>query len=249
MSDDDKRWPTLSGGMGVTDTDEQLIDVHAHFLTDAYVIAARAAGHVHPDGMAGWPNWSAEEHLRLMDRWGVATAMLSISSPGTHFGDDAAARRLTREVNEAGAAISRDNPGRFGHFASLPLPDVSGALDELGYALGELGCDGITVETNSTGVYLGNERYEPLYRELNRRRAVVFVHPTSPPCAETTALGRPRPMLEFIFDTTRAVSDLVFTGTLVRYPGHRMGFYPRRGRTTAARRSNGAFPHGVSRRR
>src|SRR6476620_11015093 len=68
--------------MGVTDTDEQLIDVHAHFLTDAYAIAARAAGHVHPDGMAGWPNWSAEEHLRLMDRWGVATAMLSISSPG-----------------------------------------------------------------------------------------------------------------------------------------------------------------------
>jgi 6-methylsalicylate decarboxylase len=88
--------------MGVTDTDEQLIDVHAHFLTDAYVVAARAAGHVHPDGMAGWPIWSAEEHLRLMDRWGVATAILSISSPGTHFGDDASARRLTREVNEAG---------------------------------------------------------------------------------------------------------------------------------------------------
>jgi 6-methylsalicylate decarboxylase len=101
--------------------------VHAHFLTDGYVIAARAAGHVHPDGMAGWPNWSAEEHLRLMDRWGMATAMLSISSPGTHLGDDAAARRVTREVNEAGAAISRANPGRFGHFASLPLPDVAGA--------------------------------------------------------------------------------------------------------------------------
>ena len=80
--------------------------------------------------MAGWPSWSAEEHLRLMDRWGVATAMLSISSPGTHFGDDAAARRLTREVNEAGTAISRANPERFGHFASLPLPDVPGALDE-----------------------------------------------------------------------------------------------------------------------
>jgi 6-methylsalicylate decarboxylase len=61
--------------MGVTDTDQQLIDVHAHFLTDAYVVAARAAGHIHPDGMAGWPSWSAEEHLRLMDRWGVATAM------------------------------------------------------------------------------------------------------------------------------------------------------------------------------
>ena len=91
-------------------------------------------------------------------------------------------------------------------------------LDELSYALDELGSDGITIETNSAGVYLGDHRYEPLYRELNRRRAVVFVHPTSPPCAETIALGRPRPMLEFIVDTTRAVSDLVFTGTLVRYP-------------------------------
>ena len=88
--------------MGVADTDQQLIDVHAHFLTESYVSAARAAGHVHPDGMAGWPKWSADEHLRLMDRWGVATAMLSISAPGTYFGDDAAARRLTREVNEGG---------------------------------------------------------------------------------------------------------------------------------------------------
>jgi predicted TIM-barrel fold metal-dependent hydrolase len=204
--------------MDVTKTDQLLIDVHAHFLTDAYVSAARDAGHIHPDGMAGWPHWSAEDHLQLMDRWGVATAMLSISSPGTHFGDDAPARRLTREVNEAGAAISRDHPGRFGHFASLPLPDVTGALDELGYAFDKLDSDGITIQTNSAGVYLGDDRYEPLYRELNRRRAVVFVHPTSPPYAETIALGRPRPMLEFIFDTTRAVSNLVFTGTLIRYP-------------------------------
>ena len=113
----------------VGDTDQQLIDVHAHFLTESYVNAARAAGHVHPDGMAGWPKWSADEHLRLMDRWGVATAMLAISSLGTYFGDDAAARRLTREVNESGAAISQAHPGRFGHFASLPLPDVDGALD------------------------------------------------------------------------------------------------------------------------
>jgi 6-methylsalicylate decarboxylase len=101
--------------MGATDTDEQLTDVHAHFLTDAYVIAARAAGHVHPDGMAGWPSWSAEEHLRLMDRWGVATAMLSISSPGTHFGDDAAALRgMTRLRPQVGASQGRaaEHPNR-----------------------------------------------------------------------------------------------------------------------------------------
>jgi hypothetical protein len=81
--------------MGAIKAGQQLIDVYAHFLTEGYVNAARAAGHVRPDGVPGWPSCSAEEHLPLMDRWDVATAMLSISSPGTHFGDDVAARRLT----------------------------------------------------------------------------------------------------------------------------------------------------------
>lgn len=195
-----------------------LVDVHAHFVTEDYIAAARAAGHQHPDGMPGWPSWSAEEHLRLMDRWGVDMSILSISSPGTHFGDDQAARALARQVNDVGATVAREHPDRFGHFASLPLPDVDGALAQLTYALDELGSDGVTVETNSGGIYLGDARYEPLYEELNRRQAVVFVHPTSPPCTEQIALGRPRPMLEFLFDTTRTVSDLVFNRTLTRYP-------------------------------
>ncbi len=195
-----------------------LIDVHAHFVTDDYVTAARAAGHEHPDGMPGWPSWSGAEHLRLMDEWGVGKSIQSISSPGTHFGDDDAARALTRQVNDVGAEVARAHPDRFGHFASLSLPDVDGALAQLTHALDEVGSDGVTVETNSGGVYLGDARYEPLYDELNRRRAVVFVHPTSPLCAEQISLGRPRPMLEFLFDSTRTVSDLVLTGTLTRYP-------------------------------
>lgn len=195
-----------------------LVDVHAHFLTDDYVAAARAAGHEHPDGMPGWPSWSAEDHLRLMDKWGVGRSILSISSPGTHFGDDQAARTLTRHVNDSGAQVVRDHPDRFGHFASLPLPDVDGAVEQLTYAFDELGSDGVTVETNSGGAYLGDARFGPLYEELNRRHAVVFVHPTSPFPAEQIALGRPRPMLEFIFDSARTVSDLVFTGTQDRYP-------------------------------
>ncbi|MFD0020695.1 amidohydrolase family protein [Streptomyces sp. NPDC058382] len=195
-----------------------LVDTHAHFLTPEYVEAARTAGHIHPDGMDGWPSWSAAEHLDLMDRWGVRTSLLSISSPGTHFGDDAHARELTRHVNEAGAAVRRDHPGRFGHFASLPLPDVEGALDELAHAMDHLSSDGVTLETNTHGIYLGDARYEPLYAELDRRRTPVFVHPTSPPHAEDVALGRPRPMVEFIFDSTRTVSDLVFNGVFKRYP-------------------------------
>ncbi|MYU54752.1 MULTISPECIES: amidohydrolase family protein [Streptomyces] len=196
-----------------------LVDVHAHFVTPDYVDTARAAGHRQPDGMAAWPTWSAAAHLELMDRWGVATSFLSVSSPGTHFGDDAAARHLSRRVNEAAAEVVRAHPGRFGHFAALPLPDVDGSLQELAYALDDLGSDGAAIETNAGGVYLGDERFAPLYAELDRRRTVVFVHPTSPPCYEAVSLGRPRPMLEFIFDSARAAGDLVFSGMLTRFPG------------------------------
>ncbi|MGI5163679.1 amidohydrolase family protein [Spirillospora sp. CA-253888] len=194
------------------------IDVHAHFLTDSYVERARRAGHETPDGVPAWPTWSAEAHLELMDRCGIATAMLSISSPGVHFGDDAAARRLAREVNEDGAQAVRDHPGRFGLFASLPLPDVDGALAEIEHAFDVLDADGVVLETNAHGVYLGDTRLEPVFAELARRGAVVFLHPTSPVCWERSALGRPRPMVEFVFDTARTVTDLLMSGTLERHP-------------------------------
>ncbi len=202
----------------MTSSPAPFVDVHAHFLTDNYVQAAIAAGHQHPDGVPAWPQWSAERHLTLMDQWGIATTILSISSPGTHFGDDTAARTLTRHVNEVGAAVTTDHPDRFGHFASLPLPDVDGALTELAHALDTLGSDGVALETNAHGMYLGDPALEPLWQELSQRRAIVFVHPTSPPNYEQVSLGRPRPMLEFVFDSTRTVSDLVFAGVLTRYP-------------------------------
>lgn len=202
----------------MTSDDEALVDFHAHFITDDYREAAEAAGYTMPDGMPGWPTWDVDQHLRLMDQWGVSTSMLSISSPGVRFGDDAATRVVARTANEFGAEIARKHGGRFGHFASLTLPDVEGSLLEAAHALDELGSDGLAIETSSDGVYLGDARYEPLWAELNRRRALVFVHPTSPLGHETVALGRPRPMLEFIFDSTRTVSDLVFSGVLRRYP-------------------------------
>jgi predicted TIM-barrel fold metal-dependent hydrolase len=101
---------------------------------------------------------------------------------------------------------------------------VAGSIEEAGYALEELRSNGVAVHTNHAGIYLGNEAYEPLWSELNARDAVVFVHPTSAPCAELVSLGRPRPMLEFIFDTTRSVSDLIFTGVLERHPRIRWVF-------------------------
>jgi len=195
-----------------------LVDVHAHFLTDHYVQAAKDAGHPHPDGGPGWPTWSAARHVELMDQWGIATSILSISSPGVWFGDPAATSALARHVNDAGAEVRRAHPSRFGHFASLPLPDVDAALKELEYAIDQLGSDGVTTETNIDSIYLGDPRYQPLLAELDRRRTPVFVHPASPPGYQAVSLGRPRAMLEFIFDSTRTVSDLVFNGRLQRYP-------------------------------
>lgn len=201
-----------------------LFDVHAHFLIDEYVAAAQAAGHEHPDGMPGWPAWTAENALALMDDCSIDRAVLSISSPGVHFGDDAAARILARQVNEAGAQLRKDHPDRCGHFASLLLPDVEGAIEEARYALDILGSDGVILESNSQGQYLGNPDFEPLWQELSDRGAIVFVHPTSPHCGEELFLGRPRPMFEFLVDTARSVSDLVFSDTLQKFPGIRWIF-------------------------
>ncbi|MFH9553348.1 amidohydrolase family protein [Streptomyces sp. NPDC017435] len=199
-----------------------LIDVHAHLLPDFYVQKATAAGHAHPDGMGGWPSWSVEAHLDLMDRNGIETAMLSMSSPGVHFGDDKAARLLARRVNEYTTELTRDHPGRFGNFVSLPLPDVGGAVEEIAFSFDELGADGVALMTHTHGVYLGDQRLDPVFTELDRRRAVVFLHPTSPVCWEQSALGRPRPMVEYVFDTARTVTDLVMAGVLTRHPNMRV---------------------------
>ncbi|MDX2756957.1 amidohydrolase family protein [Streptomyces europaeiscabiei] len=199
-----------------------LIDVHAHLLPDFYVQQATAAGHSHPDGMGGWPSWSVQAHLDLMDRNGIESAMLSMSSPGVHFGDDKAARLLARRVNEYTAELTRSHLGRFGNFASLPLPDVDGTLEEIAYAFDELGADGVALMTHTHGVYLGDQRLDPVFAELDRRRAVVFLHPTSPVCWQQSALGRPRPMVEYIFDTARTVTDLVMAGVLTRHPNMRV---------------------------
>ena len=199
-----------------------LIDVHAHLLPDFYVQQATAAGHAHPDGMGGWPTWSVEAHLDLMDRNGIETAMLSMSSPGVHFGDDKAARLLARRVNEYTAELTRDHPGRFGNFVSLPLPDVDGSLEEIAFAFDELDADGVALLTHTHGIYLGDQRLDPVFAELDRRRAVVFLHPTSPVCWEQSALGRPRPVVEYIFDTARTVTDLVMAGVLTRHPNMRV---------------------------
>jgi len=195
------------------------IDVHVHYLPESYRAVLLAAGHDGPDGIAQIPAWTAAEHVQMMDRQGIATALLSISSPGVYFGDVTATRDLAREVNEAGRRAVVDHPGRFGLFAALPLPDVDAAIAEIAHCCERLDVSGFALLTHVGGTYLGDPAWEPVFRELDRRRARVFLHPTSPPCWQQTSLGRPRPMIEFLFDTTRAVVNLVLNGVVARYPG------------------------------
>ncbi|MFE4176597.1 amidohydrolase family protein [Streptomyces sp. NPDC056909] len=194
------------------------IDVHSHFITDRLRAAMRQAGVTEPDGMPAIPDWDPVSALSHMDTVGIRTAMLSVSSPGVGFGDPAATRDLAGSVNEEGAELVRAHPGRFGLLASLPLPDIPASLAEAEYALDQLGADGIALQTHYQGHYLGDPLYEPLMALLDARRAVVCLHPTSPQCWKDASLGYPRPMLEFPFDTTRAVAHLILSGTLRRHP-------------------------------
>jgi 6-methylsalicylate decarboxylase len=198
-----------------------LIDVHAHFLPPGYRDALATAGIDQPDGFPHVPMWSADEHVAVMDRLGIESAVLSVSSPGVKFGEGATASdavSLARHVNDVAVATIAQHPGRFGAFASLPMADVDQSLAEIERALDGLGLDGVNVLTNVDGVYLGDASLDPIMEELNRRHAVVFIHPTSPACWECTSLGFPRPMIEFPFDTTRAVTNLLLSGAFARHP-------------------------------
>jgi predicted TIM-barrel fold metal-dependent hydrolase len=174
--------------------------------------------------MPTWPTWSVETHLELMDCSGIDTAVLSVSSPGVHFGDDSAARALGRRLNDFAASVVADHPSRFGWFASLPVPDIDGALAEIDYAFYALGTDGILLEKSFHGTYLGDPCLEPIFTALDDRAAVVFIHPTSLVCWRQCALGRPRPMIEFIFDTARAVTTCCSPVSWTAIPGYRSSF-------------------------
>jgi predicted TIM-barrel fold metal-dependent hydrolase len=201
------------------------IDTHSHVVPPFYADWLRTKG-----ALAGGlpiPSWDADTAVSLMDRHDVAAAVLSVSTPGVHLGDDAEARAMARDVNDFAAKLVRDDPDRLGFFATLPLPDVDGALDELGRAFDLLGADGVVLLANHRGVYLGDARFDPVFDELQRRAAVVFVHPSVVPGLDPI-VGIPT----FIADTTRAALNLARTGTLDRCPdvrfvlSHAGGFVP-----------------------
>jgi len=187
------------------------IDVHHHLYPPAYRTALGSLS-------AGLPAWSPEQSIEEMDRGGIATSLLSISSPGVWFGDAEQGRRLARMVNDYGALTAKDHPGRFGLFAALPLPDIEGSLREIEYALDTLKADGIGLLTSYGDRWLGDASFAPIWTELDRRKTVVYTHPTTPACCGNLHNDVPAVMIEWATDTTRTAASLLFSGTAARYP-------------------------------
>jgi predicted TIM-barrel fold metal-dependent hydrolase len=186
------------------------IDIHHHFLPPFFVDALAKAGHA-AAGQAEALAWSPEASLAMMDDAGIETAIVSLSLPGISFEGSADPATLARRCNEYAAQMVADHPGRFGAFASLPMLQTQAALDEMTYALDNLKLDGVMLLSNVRGRYLDDERFTPLLTELNRRRAIVFLHPNHAPSPGFNDF------VEFPHEVTRALAALTVSGGLERF--------------------------------
>jgi len=195
------------------------IDVHHHFYAPDYLAVMGEMGK-----RPIVRDWTVARSLEEMDKNGVATAVLSLSPPGLHHVGRDETRRLARAVNEHAATMRATHPARFGHFASVPLPDVDGTLAEIAHALDTLKADGIQLMTSYGERYPGDPDFAPVMEELNRRRALVFIHPLAPVCCAPSLRWIQPSLFEFTQDTNRCVFSLLFTGTLARFPDIRFIF-------------------------
>ena len=202
------------------------IDIHQHFVSPSFLATLNAKNASTPvPGLAAWKDFSPARAVETLDRVGVQTAMLSITAPGVWFGDAQEARRLAREMNEyAAARMVSDHKGRFGLFAVLPLPDIDGSLREIEYAFDTLKADGVGVLTSYGTAWLGDPSFAPVMAELNRRKAVVYTHPTDAACCQGLIPRVANQMLEYPTDTTRTVVSLVVSETAAKNPDVRFIF-------------------------
>ena len=189
------------------------IDVHHHLSPPTYI----AASNVSNFGDPLMKNWTPEKSLADMDKAGVAVAMLSVTTPALNFTFGEIARKLARECNDYAARLVADHPGRFGSFAVIPLTDVEGSLQEIAYAFDTLKADGIGLMTSYGDKWLGDPSFLPVMEELNRRKALVYTHPTAANCCVNLVRTQPPVMIEFGTDTTRTIADIVFSGNAQKF--------------------------------
>jgi predicted TIM-barrel fold metal-dependent hydrolase len=198
---------------------KDVVDVHHHFAPPAWVAEVKGR----PLLQTANTTWTAAQSIDDMDRGGVAAAVVSITNPGLWFGDAAVTRRVARACNDFGAKLVQDHPTRFGMFAAMPMPDVDATLQEIAYAYDTLKADGVGLFTSYGDTWLGNAAYRPVMEELNRRKAVVHVHPTAANCCRNLAYapGVAPGSMEYGTDTTRAIMGITFSGDAARFPGIR----------------------------
>lgn len=196
--------------------DLRRIDVHFHLIPKFYADEVYAAGS--GPAIGRYPDWSPELALEVMDRFGIATALTSLAQPGVQFCAPDKARMLARRCNDYAAELNARWPNRFGAFGTVSMWNVQDAVDEIAYALDTLKFQGVSLFANYDGKFLGDARFDPAMDALNARDGVVFVHPGAHPTNKLIDLPWPAFMMEYLFDTTRAVVNLIFGGALERYP-------------------------------
>lgn len=197
-----------------------IVDVHAHFAPPQYVADLAGTNLILPP----IASWSIAKHLEEMNAAGVGRSMLSITTPGIALGDAANARRVARYCNEYAAGLVAEHPRELGMFAALPLSDADGSLLELAFALDSLRAAGIGLFTSYDGRWLGDDAFSPVLEELERRKAIVYVHPTAPHCCEGLLPYIPDALIEYGADTTRAITNIIYRGAAARYPNIRWIF-------------------------
>ena len=196
--------------------DARRIDLHTHFSPPQWVANVTGRPLLNPAN----PRWRPEHTIEDMDRGGVEVSVISITNPGLWFGDPAQTKQLARACNEYGSDLVSKYPDRLGLFAAMPLPDVDATLNEIEYAFDKLNADGIGLFTSYNDIWLGAPQFRPVMEELNRRRAVVTVHPTAADCCRNLnyAPGVRPGTIEYGTDTTRAIIGITFSGDALRYP-------------------------------
>lgn len=194
------------------------IDVHQHIVPRFYVEAMNKAGYGTIGGVP-FANWDPELLERSFETLGIKKAIVSVSSPGVAIDDHGLAVELSRQINEYSAALIRDFAPRTGAFATIPMSSNEAAIAETTYALDELGLNGICLLSNYLGRYLGDSSLDEYMEYLNSREAVVFIHPTLPMKEMWPDVSLDPPLIEFVFETTRAVSNMLFNGVFERFPG------------------------------
>jgi predicted TIM-barrel fold metal-dependent hydrolase len=203
---------------------QQFIDFHHHARPAAFFEALAQAGRTTMGGRPFPKGWTIADALAFMDRMDIGTAVVSAPDADLIYRDRPIAVQLARVLNELFSECISSHPARFGAFASLPMPHVPETLGEIGHALDRLGLDGVMLSTSYDGQYLGSSLFDPILAELNGRNALVFVHPVTPMGLNLLALDFPASLLEYTFDTTRCIANLLRHAIPDRYPGIRFIF-------------------------